>query len=206
MHIPRRLCTVGDRWVLFCGAALIVTVAGCTTSETKRVDPDALSESETGTGVSSQDFRSVCERMARSLITCPQIQNTATPPKVALFRVENNTNDYVEADAFTHKMRTLLIKHSEGKIIFIDRDMTDTIEKEQRDKRRGKITSAGDTDRLGADFFLTGRLDSIDHAAGAGVTSYYRFGFRLTDAGTSAIVWEDEYEIKKASRRGDVYR
>ena len=38
------------------------------------------------------------------------------------------------------------------------------------------------------------------------MTSYYRLSFRLTDAASSAIVWEDEYEIKKASTVGIMYR
>jgi PBP1b-binding outer membrane lipoprotein LpoB len=207
MQTLKRSCRTGRRWLLICAAGLTVAAgSGCSTSETKRVDPDALTEMETGTGLSSQDFRSICERMARSLITRPEIQNASTPPKVALYRVQNNSNDYIEGDAFTRKMRTLLSKHCEGKIVFIDRELTEAIEKEQRDKRRGKVTSAGDADRLGADFFLTGELDAIDRSAGGGMTTYYRFSFRLTNAGTSAIVWEDEYETKKAPKRGDVYR
>lgn len=188
-------------------AAMAAAAVGCAaTGETKRVDPDALTESEVGTGLTSQDFRSACERMARSLITRPEIQNASSAPKVALLRVENNTNDYIDADAFTYKIRTLLIKHAEGKIAFADRDITDPIEKEKRDKRRGKITSGGEKGRWGVDFFLTGRLDSIDQAAGKGFTSYYRLSFRLTSAEESQIVWEDEYEIKKAAKRSDVYR
>ncbi|MFH0980854.1 MAG: hypothetical protein V2A79_04875 [Planctomycetota bacterium] len=190
--------------VAFCGAIAILA-AGCT-GKTKRVDPDALTEEEVGTGLTSQDFRSVCERMARSLVRIPQFQNSSTPPKVALTEVVNNTNDYIDGDEFTHKMRTLLIKHCEGRVTFLDRALTDQIEKENRDKRRGKITSAGQEDRYGADFFLTGRIAAIDRVAGKGMTSYYRLSFRLTDAASSAIVWEDEYEIKKASTVGNMYR
>ncbi len=187
-----------------CGAAVILATA-CT-GQTKRVDPDALTEEEVGTGLTSQDFRSVCERMARSLVRIPQIQNSSTPPKVALTEVVNNTNDYIDGNEFTHKMRTLLIKNCEGRVTFLDRALTDQIEKENRDKRRGKITSAGQEDRYGSDFFLTGRIASIDRVAGKGMTSYYRLSFRLTDAASSAIVWEDEYEIKKASTVGIMYR
>jgi uncharacterized protein (TIGR02722 family) len=180
-------------------------IAGCT-GHTKRIDPDALTEEEVGTGLTSQDFRSVCERMARSLVRIPHVQQASTPPKIALVDVVNNTNDYIDADEFTHKIRTLLIKYAEGRAIFLDRALTDKIEQENRAKRRGKITTSGEQDRYGADFFLTGRLAAIDRVAGKGTTTYYRLSFRLTDAATSAIVWEDEYEIKKASEIGSVYR
>ncbi|UCC96668.1 MAG: hypothetical protein JSW66_12575, partial [Phycisphaerales bacterium] len=194
--------TVQQRSLCFVAMAtslvLLLLFAGCT-GDTKRLHPDALAEEEVGTGLTSQDFRSVCERMARSLIRIPQIQQASTSPKVALEPVVNNTNDYIDADAFTHKMRTVLIKHSEGKITFLDRALKDVIIQENREKERGRITSSGEKDRFGADFFLTGRISSIDRVAGKGMTTYYRLSFRLTDAATSAIVWEDEYEIKKAS-------
>lgn len=196
--------TRGAILVIVCGAGIVIA-SGCTGS-TKRLDPDALSEQEVGTGLTSQDFRSVCERMARSLVRIPQIQQASTPPKIALYPVENHTNDYIEADEFTYKMRTLLIKHGGGKALFLDRELVSAIKQEQRDKRRGKVTSAGEKDRFGADFFLTGRIAAINRVAGAGSTGYYRLSFRLTDAATSAIVWEDEYEIKKASTIGGVYR
>jgi PBP1b-binding outer membrane lipoprotein LpoB len=179
--------------------------SGCT-GETKRMDPDQMSEVEYGTGLTSQDFRSISQRMARSLVQLSQIQNATTPPKIAFSQVINNSNDYIDGDAFLRKMRTELIKNAEGRVVFLDRAIIDQIEKENRDKTRGKRTTAGDQTPLGADFFLTGAIDAIDKVAGAGHTEYLRLSFRLTDAGSSAVVWEDEYEIKKHSTTGIMYR
>ncbi|HOB73540.1 MAG TPA: hypothetical protein PKG54_03345 [Phycisphaerae bacterium] len=196
------------RWLVPIGGMLaIAAMVGCT-GETKRVDPDSLSDQEVGTGLSSQDFRSVCERMARSLVQIRPIQNASTPPKVALHDVQNETDDYIKENEFTHKIRTILIKHAEGKIVFLDREesVDEASKRETRDKEQGRATSAGPKDRLGADYWLTGRIGSIDRVAGKGSTTYYRLSFRLTDAATQAIVWEDEYEIKKASTLSPVYR
>ena len=179
--------------------------SGCT-GETKRMDPDQMSEVEFGTGITSQDFRSISQRMARSLVQLPQIQNATTPPKVAFSQVINNSNDYIDGDAFLRKMRTELVKNAEGRMVFLDRAIIDQIERENRDKSRGRRTTSGDQTPLGADFFLTGAIDSIERATGAGRTQYLRLSFRLTDAGSSAVVWEDEYEIKKHSTTGIMYR
>jgi PBP1b-binding outer membrane lipoprotein LpoB len=178
---------------------------GCT-GETKRMDPDQMSDIEYGTGLTSQDFRSISQRMARSLVQLQQIQNATTPPKIAFSQVINNSNDYIDGDAFLRKMRTELIKNAEGRLVFLDRAIIDEVERENRDKVRGKRTASGEQIPLGADFFLTGTIDSIDRVAGAGRTEYLRLSFRLTDAGTSAVVWEDEYEIKKHSTTGVMYR
>jgi len=193
------------RWLWLLLAAAGCAAVGCT-GETKRMAPDEAADVELGTGLTSQDFRSVSQRMARSLVTLPQIQNATVPPKVAFMSVANKSNEYIDADAFLGKMRTELIKHSGGKVTFLDREIIEAIEKENRDKGRGKRTTSGGQTPLGADFFLTGTVESIDKVAGAGRTTYLRLSFRMTDAGTSAIVWEDDYEIKKHATTGTMYR
>jgi PBP1b-binding outer membrane lipoprotein LpoB len=186
-------------------AGMMVLAVGCT-GETKRMDPDAMSDAELGTGVTSQDFRSVAQRMARSLVTLPQIQNSTTPPKIAFVTVNNKSNDYIDGDSFLNKMRTELIKNAQGRMVFLDRAVMMAIEQENREKARGNLTSSGERVPLGADFFLTGVIESIDKVAGSGRTTYTRLSFRLTDAASSAIVWEDDYEIKKHSTTGIMYR
>lgn len=183
---------------------VLLALVGCC-GTTKRVDPDALSDYEVGTGLTSQDFRSVCQRMARSLLNVPEIQNACEPPMVAIAPVVNDSNDYIDGTEFARKIRTELIKFAEGRVRFLDRELTRPIEAENRDKRRGKIAGEEAT-RHGADFFLTGRIAAIDRVVGGGATTYYRLSFRLTEAGNSLIVWEDDYEIKKQSTAASVYR
>lgn len=198
----------GNHRMFVCGliaATFLLPLIGCT-GQTKRVHPDDLADEERGTGLTSQDFRSVCQRMARSLVRIPEIQQASSPPFVAIESVVNDSNDYLDATEFARKMRKELIKHAEGRIRFLDREIAETIDDENRDKRRGKFTGGAEKARHGADFFLTGRISSIDNAAGKGMTSYYRLSFRLTDAADSLIVWEDDYEIKKASTVGSMYR
>ena len=118
---------------------ILVVLVGCA-GRTKRVDPDALAEKEAGTGLTSQDFRSVCQRMARSLLNVPEIQHAAEPPLVAIAPVVNDSNDYIDGTEFARKIRTELIKYAEGRVRFLDRELTRRIDDENRDKRRGKIT------------------------------------------------------------------
>ncbi len=196
---------MGRYWTTVLVVVLAGLLAGCT-GQTKRLAPDELSDIEMGTGLTSQDFRSIAQRMARSMVTLAQIQNATTPPKVAFVTVANRSNEYIDGDAFLNKMRTQLIKHAQGRVLFLDRAIIAAIEKENRDKSRGKRTTSGEKIPSGADFFLTGVIESIDKVAGAGRTTYLRISFRLTDAASSVIVWEDDYEIKKHSTAGLMYR
>lgn len=185
-------------------SAISIFIAGCT-GTTTQLNPDELSNIEQGSGMTSQDFRSVAQRLARSLIVLPQIQDALTPPKIALVRVTNNSDEYINGDMFLNKMRTDLIKYSQGKILFLDRSIIETIEKENRDKARGRRTTGVQNTPYGADFFLTGTIESIRNAAGRGKTTYLRYSFRLTDAGSSVIIWEDDYEIKRHLKSSVVY-
>ncbi len=183
----------------------VALLAGCVQS-TKYMSPDEASDIELGTGLSSQDFRSIGDKMAREMITLPQIQNSTSPPRIAFVSVQNNSNDYIDGDMFLRKMRTQLMRFSGGKIVFLDREILEQIEQENRDKARGNRTTSGEKTILGADFFLTGTIDEISKATNKGQTSYFRLSFRLADAGDTALIWEGEYEIKKHATTGWLYR
>lgn len=193
------------RPLLFLSLSCFLLSTSCAeTTKTKRIGADDQ-VGELGTGVTSQDFRSICQRMARSLVALPQIQRATTPPKLAFVEMNNRSSEYIEGDAFLSKIRTELIRNCEGRIVFLDRSISDVLEQERRDKQRGKKTTSGDDVEYGADFFLTGDVDSIDKPAEKGFTTYFRFSFRLVNP-QHEIVWEDEYEIKKHSMLGILYR
>jgi PBP1b-binding outer membrane lipoprotein LpoB len=186
-----------------CIAALLAT--GCTGS-TKRVEVGREIVSDP-TSISVQDFETIGQRMARAIAALPQIQNASQPPTVAFLSVENRSNDYVDKKAFLEKMRTLLIRHSGGKVTFLDRQNLEELRKEQLAKDTGDLTSSREGGQfLGADYFLTGVISSINAAGGSEKTIFRRYSFRLTDAHTSAIIWEDEYETQIYHQRGLIYR
>ena len=202
----KRVCCCLTAILIVAGWGIVT--AGCA-GKTKRIDPDSLAEVEVGTGLTSQDFRSVCQRMARSLVQLDQIQKASTPPRIVVTEMQNETDDpLLRPENFTRKIRTELVKHAESKMLFVDRDdnMVEKVKQENRDKDRGKVTGSALGTRSGADFFLTGRVENMRAIAGGGESGYYRLSFRLTDAASGIIVWEDDYEIKKVSTRADVYR
>jgi len=193
----RRIALAVSVFVGVCGL-------GCT-SETRRVEVGRELVSDP-TSISVQDFETIAQKMVRSMITLPQIQNAGSAPTVAFLSVENRSNDFVDKKAFLEKMRTLLIRHSGGKLTFLDRHHLESLKREQEAKEMGELTSSDTTQFLGADYFLTGVISSINAAGGSERTIFRRYSFRLTDAHNSAIIWEDEYETQIYHRRGTIYR
>lgn len=180
----------------------LLMVLGCAI-KTQRVDPDASPEDAWGsTTTSSQDVRTVADMMARDLLRIPQIQSAATPPTIAFLEVKNNTSQIIDKEVYLNSIRTRVLRQGGGKVAFLDRERFDSILAERKLKRGGIVGTSGNKTLLGVDYFLTGVLDSVDKAYKRRRATYTRFAFRLTDAESGLIVWENDYEIKKAGRAG----
>jgi len=193
----RRTCRAG---VLCLMLSALAALGGCA-GQTARMDLDSEDDALLG-AMSSKDFRAACFQMAQSLIRLPQIQNAANPPTLAFTEVVNASDELFSTDDLLYKIRTELIKNCGGKILFLDRDIIDQIRTERRDKDLGKVTTSGSKPVYGADLFMSGRVESIRRSRGREQTQYMRLSVRLTDASSSAILWENDYELKKLVRAG----
>lgn len=204
MQGPIRWATHHRHLVEYAGRAAVLlavlAVCGCA-GRTARIDPDEEDDALIGV-VGSKDFRSVCFQIAQSLIRIPPIQNAASPPTVAFTHVVNASDELFSTDDFLYKMRTELIKNAGHKLTFLDRDIVDAILDEREVKDEGQVTRSSNQPLQGADYFLTGRVESLRRTRGREQTMYMRLSFRLTNAASSAIVWEDDYELKKYRRAG----
>lgn len=162
-----------------------------------------------GTGVESQDLVAVTDKMARSILAIPQIARAQVPPSVVLEPVVNNTRFPINKDIFLTRIRTQLNSKAMGQVSFLDREMMKTLERERELKRSGQVTASADPNVVefgGADYFLTGKLDGMTTRTAAGTSDYVMYSFRLTDARTSRIVWEDVAEVKKQGLEDAAYR
>lgn len=162
-----------------------------------------------GTGVESQDLVAVTDKMARSILGIPQIASAATPPIVVLDPVDNQTRFPINKDIFLTRIRTSLNSKSFGKVTFLARERIAALEKERNLKREGAVTANSDPnvqEFKGADYFLTGSLQGLSTRTKAGTSDYILYAFQLIDARTSAIIWEDNAEIKKQGLEDAAYR
>lgn len=162
-----------------------------------------------GTGVESQDLVVVTDKMSRSILGIPQIANATKPPIIVLDPVENKTRFPINKDIFLTRIRGELNKKSAGKVTFLARDRMAALEKERNLKRDGAVTAATDPqvqEFKGADYFLTGTLEGMSTRTSAGTSDYILYAFQLIDARTSAIVWEDNAEMKKQGLEDAAYR
>lgn len=199
---------------LAAGTALL---AGCATTAgvqnpsgvpVKEMRPDERG-TVAGTGVESQDMVVVTDKMARSILAIPRIARAQTPPNIVLEPILNNTRFAINKDIFLNRLRVLLNSKATGQVNFLDRAMMKTLERERELKRSGQVTASADPNVVefgGADYFLTGTLDGMTTRTSQGTSDYVMYTFRLVDARTSSIVWEDFAEIKKQGLEDAAYR
>jgi len=199
-----------------CGAALAALVAGCASSGVK--NPSGVSVTHmnadeqgfvAGTGMESQDLVMVTDKMARSILSIPQIGNAPTPPTVVLDPVDNQTRFPINKEIFLTRIRAQLNSKARGKVMFLARSQMEMLEKERNRKREGSVTASADPsvqEFKGADYFLTGTLQGLSTRTAAGTSDYLLYDFHLIDARTSAIVWEDSAEMKKQGLEDAAYR
>lgn len=162
-----------------------------------------------GTGVESQDLVAVTDKMAKSILTTPQIQNAQGTPRVVLDPVNNETRFPINKDIFLTRIQAELNSKARGKVIFLARDRMAALQHERDLKRSGEVTASADPNVVefkGADFFLTGKLSGLTTRTSAGTSDYILYTFELIDARTSDIIWEDSAEIKKQGLEDAAYR
>jgi len=162
-----------------------------------------------GTGVESQDLVMVTDKMARSILSIPQIANAQGAPRIVLDPVRNNTRFPINKDIFLTRIRVQLNSKAAGKAIFLARDRMQALEHERALKQSGQVTSSSDPNVVefkGADFFLTGTLDGMTTKTKAGTGDYILYSFQLIDVRTSDVIWEDSAEIKKQGLEDAAYR
>ena len=192
-------------------AVLALAFASCGTP-TQRVDPDQ-DDAVGGTGIDSADLRATADLMSRSILGVDRIFARGTP-YVVVQSPENRTRFQLDDSIFVQRIVTLLSQNASGRIQFIDRENWEAIQKERQLKRSGAVSVPTDAQGqpnlaaapLGTDYLLTGILQSISKTTGKAASDYIQATFRLTDAETGAIVWQDAYDWKKVGSAGVIYR
>lgn len=187
-------------FAVVCGVAL----TGCVgTAGRVHVDDEPVKD----ISASDVDMRAMSREMATALIDLDIIVQHAGPVVIAFPTISNRTHDVdFDSSNIQSMIRKHLVKHARGKLLFLDGELSNLILAERDAKRSGQKTSSKRSDLPGADYFLKGAASSDRTVGPDAMSEAHRYYFRLTDAETGVIVWEEDYEFKKAGRRGVVYR
>lgn len=202
---------------------VLVVFTGCVSTQTTRVDNSAgratvyqdpgNTGAVAGVGIESQDVISMTDEMMRDILASPGIAGRGIPPMVIIDDnyFYNESSSVINKRLITERLMIGLNRSAQGRLIFIDRNSMEMVEKERELKRQGYASQGtlGQTGHVaGGDFRLTGRIMSQDKAqAGSGkVSRYTQIAFKLIDLETGIAAWAGLYEFSKFAQDDIIYR
>ncbi|TAG28694.1 MAG: penicillin-binding protein activator LpoB [Verrucomicrobia bacterium] len=188
-------------------AALGLLLTGCATPQgAKYVDSQGPNTIVSLDQINIQDWNAAADKLVASLLASNVLERAPSLPAVmAVSRIRNNTQQQVDTDSLTKKIRIAL--NQTGKVV-----TTTTLGPD------GKVEDAmaADVGAMGA--FMAGEKQTTtmpfytlsgklleDRARSGGVQqATYTFQLSLTTVKDGLAVWEDETLITKQGRRNSV--
>ena len=216
VHCGSRMHAASHVWL---AAAVAVMLAGCqpTGVENAPGSPTVYQDTATsglvrGTGIESQDIESMVDQMVRDMLANQQLASAGTPPRVIVDAAyfENASSQRLDKNILIDQLATRLQIAARGRMLFVNREFADMVEKERELKRDGQTDTGtvGLTEAVaGADYRLNGRITSLDARTASGVQErYMNVVFRMTDLENGLTVWANQYSFKKAGQDDVIYR
>lgn len=196
------------QWAL---AIAVLGTSACGTP-TRRIDPDQ-DDDVGGTGIDSGDVRNTADQICRALLSNRTLFEKGTPV-IVIESPDNRTRFQIDSSIFVTSMRAKLMESAEGRILFLAREDMKEVMAERERKRSGAVSTPTDATGkpdlaaapLGTQYFLKGTLQSVSKQNGEAVSDYILATFRVTDAETTALIFERGYDWKKIGSTGVIYR
>jgi len=188
------------------GLALLAfaAVSGCSTT-VERLD---LSEAKDLSGAwNDTDSRLVSEEMIRDSLSRAWLQEWSgrSKPAVIVGEVRNLSHEHINVNTFTLDVERALI--NSGKVDFV---ATKTERKGIREERKDQDIHAREDTRnpmgkeLGADFIMTGTINTIVDPSGSTQVRFYQVNMTLTSLADNRKVWIGQKEIRKLVTRSQL--
>lgn len=191
-----------------CGLIGLV-LSACRGTIDRRVDPDAA-DTVTGTGLQSQDIRTMVNKMSAALKADGILAPGREGERVSFFITElrNDSSDVIDKQLILRELRTELFNSFGRTIRILDRspEANDIVDAERRMKDRGEVSGTNTRKVAGSDFVLKGVIASRDRQAGKLKSQYVNVTFELTDLVTSELVWTGDYSMKSESTKSVINR
>lgn len=187
--------------------ALVLGLTGCAGTKVERVDPQA--EIALTDKWNATDSRLVSEEMIDDMLGFPWIERWARDnadrerkPTVLVMNIRNKSHEHISVETFVNDLKRAMVRS--GKVDFVaggeTRDELRAERKEQEFNATAE-TAAKLAAEHGANFALTGSINSfVDQLDGKRVTSY-QIDLTLTDIQTNREVWAGQKLIQKFQKR-----
>jgi len=182
----------------------VVALSGCATQVTRM---DAGTVKDVSGHWNDTDSRLVAEEMIADCLSRPwysnaQSANGGKNPTAIVGTVRNQSMEHIATDTFVEDLQRSLI--NSGKVDFV---ASKGERGDVRDERVDQDTNAAEETRKargqesGADFMLSGSINSIVDQEGGRAVVFYQVNLKLLNMKTNQIAWNGQKKIKKFVER-----
>ncbi len=151
------------------------------------------------------DLQTISDQLTQSLLGSELVTTAHKKPAVIISLFTNGTDEHIDILSLTNMMRTKLLKTKQ--FVFLNERLRKEMAKEYEYQASGYVspeTAKMKGKQIGADWLISGHIASIKQPVGKQEIVYYKTTMEVTDLESSAILWADEVELKKAFKRKTV--
>ena len=190
---------------LLIAAAVLAIAAGCGTREVTRTETDTVTDlsgrwNDTDARIVADSIVDQClnGRWVASSRLVEDGRGEAQLPVILVGGVRNQSLEHINVDVFMSEIERSLLNSGEFRIASGGRER-DEIRDERRDQTifASPETAAQFGREIGADYVMTGTVNSIEDQIDDTRAVFYQVNIELIDVETALKVWMGSTEIKK---------
>lgn len=182
--------------------AAVLLLAACGTREVTRTDTDTVTDlsgrwNDTDARIVADSIVDQCLAAGWLSMRAPE-QRVIEVPVIVVGGVRNQSIEHINVDVFMSEIERSLLNSGRFRIAAGGRER-----EEVRDERRDQTvfaspeTAAQFGREIGADYVMTGTVNSIEDQEGDTRAVFYQVNIELIDVETALKVWMGSTEIKK---------
>ena len=192
--------------ILLWTAAVFVALNLAACSPKKSVSRIGASESVDLSGNwNDTDSRLVSEEMIRDSLSRPWVsqwsQRYGKAPAVIAYGVTNRSSDHINTDTFIKDLERAFLNSGRVQVV-ANKDQRLQLRDERAEQNQGLTANPSQIGKeLGADFVLTGTINTINDREGKREVRFYQINLELINVETNAKSWIGDKKIKKFVER-----
>ncbi|MGN0016244.1 MAG: penicillin-binding protein activator LpoB [Candidatus Avelusimicrobium sp.] len=173
----------------------------------KRVETNLVKD--VGGGWNDTDAQMVAQEMITDCLQSGWYSKFTTrygkEPTVIVGTVTNNTMEHINTAVFIEEMQRALINSSKVDFVASSSERGEIrTERLEQDEFASEATRKAFGKEVGADYMLSGVLNSVVDKAGSKALVFYQVNLKLINIETNQIVWNGQKQIKKYVKRSKV--
>lgn len=179
-------------------------LSGCQSTKIERVDSNqeiALSDNW-----NAKDSQLVAEAMVNDMLTFPWVSDHlkyhTSKPAIIIQSVRNKSHQHIAVDTFLNDLKRAILRTGQADFV-ANSSIRNEIREERKDQElNASIETQNEMGQeLGADYALSGSINSfVDEQGGQRVT-FYQVDLRLIDMTSNREVWNGQKKIQKHQKR-----